>query len=190
MIMSKEEQLLGCKLEDKTICRECGGRCCQTTACEASPYDFDCDRNKMIAALESGNYSIDLIFDKQCKVFKTIGNMFTLDLSFLINSHEATLYMRPRNQGKLIVDVIHIGNRNYPCIFWNKYEGCRLPYEERPRYGRGIIPISPGVCENIYDTRAMLLKEWHEYNEFLFQMVKRYFDEDWYLPLGFTIRWK
>ena len=188
MIMSKEEQLFNCKIEDKSICRACGGKCCQTTACEASPCDFDCDRNKMIAALESGNYSIDLIFDKQRKVFKTIGNTFTLNLDFLINSHESTLFMRPRNQGKLIVDVIHIVQKNNPCIFWNKYAGCRLPYEERPRYGRGIIPIAPGVCENIYDTRTMLLKEWHEYNEFLFQMLKKYFDQDWYKPLGFTIR--
>ena len=188
MIMSKEEQLLNCKWENKIACKKCGGKCCQRTACEASPYDFDCDRTKMAAALATGNYSIDLIPDKGRRVFKTLGSMWTLDVDFLMHSHETTFFMRPRNQGQLIVDIIHIGNELSPCVFWSRANGCRLPYEERPKYGRGIIPVAPGICENVFDTHTMLLSEWHPYKEFMYQTLKKYFDQDWYRPLGFTIR--
>ncbi len=187
VIMSKEERLLSCKWENKSACKECGGKCCQRTGCEASPDDFDCDRNKMAASLGTGNYAIDLVLDEHKRVLKTQGYTLTLDVDFLLHSHEATLFMRPRNQGKPVADIIHIGYSYSPCIFWNRETGCRLPYEERPKYGRAIMPIAPGVCSNIYNTRAMLLKEWYEYNEFLYHMVKRYFDEAWYKYLGFRI---
>lgn len=188
MIKSKEEQFFNCKWENKSACKECGGKCCQRTACEASPYDFDCDRNKMVALLETGNYAIDLVLDQYHRIFKVQGNTLTINTDFLLHSHEATLFIRPRNQGKPIVDLIHIGNDYSPCIFWSRENGCKLPYEERPKYGRAIVAIAPGICENVYNTRMMLLKEWYEYNEFLYHMAKRYFDDAWYKRFGFTIR--
>ncbi|MGN1327664.1 MAG: hypothetical protein ACI4VQ_06305, partial [Clostridia bacterium] len=67
--------------------------------------------------------------------------------------------------------------------------GCELPYEERPKYGRALIPIAPGVCRNVFYTRNMILGEWHPYSEFLYQMIREYFDPAWhlYIDCHFTI---
>lgn len=181
MILSDDELWYDKRWEDRWICQKCRGVCCQRSSCDASPFDFDNDTRKMEAALKTGNWCIDLARDRELAVFKWVDGFYTLNLDFLKNSYDAALFMRPRNQRRPIVDIIHEERDEGPCIFWTMENGCKLPYEERPKYGRAIIPRESGPCINVFNTRNMILGEWHPYADFLYQMVQRYFDPTWYL---------
>lgn len=185
--MLTQEELHGTKWENKEICSECKGRCCQKNACDCSPEDFDNDIQKMEEALKSGKYAIDFA--------RTTANAFvyeswylTLDVNHILKASDEVFYIRPRNQERPIVDIIHDKEIEGPCIFWTYEKGCELPYEKRPKFGRAIIPINPGLCKDIYPVRERIIFEWTPYKKQLFELVKKFFPDDWELYKKFNFK--
>ena len=71
-------------------------------------------------------------------------------------------------------------------IFLEK--GCELSFEQRPKYGRTVIPFLfiPGNCINTY-TKQDLIQEWKPYTKELFKLAKEFFPKDWKLYEEFNI---
>ena len=187
-MLSKDERHLGLKIEDKETCSKCGGYCCKKNACDCSPEDFDFNTKKMEKALETGNYSIDFA-RKNANAFKYSFGEWKLDIEYIVTHKDTTLYLRPRNVDRPIVDIVHQDGDEGPCIFWSKENGCSLKYRDRPKYGRLMIPIRKGFCKSVPNVRKKMILEWRPYNVFLYQMAVKYFDPDWhwYRTLRFKI---
>jgi Fe-S-cluster containining protein len=130
-------------IENRELCRECGGRCCNLSPGILYPEDFEKVSAESIAALlRTGFYVIDTfdymkIDEKERPgyhirphiYFKPIGDyriLSGLSLGFM-NRHIGT-------------SVLHRGWGG-PCIFLEE-NGCRLSLEERPKQCRVLDPTT------------------------------------------------
>ncbi len=183
------------------ICDNCVGHgfCCQRNACNCHPLDFDNDIKKMEKALETGNYAINFArFTANAFIRK--GKYLTLDVEHILHTSEESLYIRPRNVSRPIVDIIHLDENEHegPCIFWSYYGGCKLPYEKRPMFGRTTIPSeipSLGCCSffdilELNGQRKKLCADWKPYTRDLFRLAQKFFDESYFLyqELNITLK--
>ena len=170
------------------LCKQCGGRCCKRNACDCSPEDFECDVNKMRLAIQSGNYTIDFTRMTANSFVITPTQVYLDTKRVLVNPLEC-FFIRPKNVGRPIVDLIHTVEDEGPCIFWNENTGCPLKYEKRPKGGRTLVPFWENNCISQYD-KFDLIKEWKPFTEFLIELAKEYFDKDWvmYREFNFSIR--
>lgn len=190
-MLSQEELDFNLRWTDEELCRACKGFCCQKNACDSAPSDFGYDISRMEKALESGNYSIVFARTTPNAFITTSSGQLTLSLQHILDSYDETLYIRPRNQNRPIVDLIHQPGSEGPCIFWSLEKGCSLSYEERPMFGRSLIPSPLGheFCHDIYPTRLFIVLYWKPYTEQLYELAKKYFPKDWelYHKFNFTL---
>lgn len=175
--------------EQPEICSNCIGHgfCCQRSACNCHPSDFENDVCKMEEALETGKYAIDFT-RKTADAFIRKRGYLTLDVGHIIRTDEEALYIRPRNVNRPIVDIVHPekdGNEG-PCVLWSYEKGCELPYTERPMFGRHMIANeNPLLCSSFYNlvetggARKKLIEGWKPYTMQLFELVQKLFDENW-----------
>ncbi len=177
MILTKEEQE-GVKYINFERCKRCGGICCMMSACDCSPYDFDCNISEMRKALLSGYYSLDFA-RLTAAAFVRQGTYLTLSISEILqNKHEA-FYIHPKNGfNRPIVDIIHDSSDNKPCCLYSYKTGCELPYEKRPKGGRLKVPTLDLKCPSSY-TRDVLVEEWRPFKEQLFNFAKEFFNPNW-----------
>ncbi len=170
-------------------CKKCGGKCCKRNACDCSPKDFENDIKKMRKTLESGNYSIDFSREDVNSFF--IGEReIVLLTEKTIKSKNEFFYIRPKNYGRPIVDIIHGEEDEGPCIFWNNEKGCPFSYKEKPTGGRTLIPFQElGTCIPQY-TKELMRFEWKPLTEELVKLAKEFFDPTWelYKQFNFTIK--
>ncbi len=103
--------------ENKEICSECGGECCDNMPGAAYPSDFDCDKNKIINALKSGKWAIDW-WPRGIR-------------------KKAGYYLRPAVKGK--EGTIKDPSWGGKCTFLTK-KGCTLKAIDRPRECRFLEP--------------------------------------------------
>lgn len=188
-MITKWEESLRSLFEQPQICSNCIGHglCCQRSACNCHPTDFDNDISKMEEALKTGKYAIDFTRDTP-DAFIYKGMYITLDPEHILSTDKEALYIRPRNRGRPIVDIVHPledGNEG-PCVLWSYEKGCELPYEERPMFGRHMIACpNPMLCSSYYDLtgeRGMikkLVKDWKPYTMELFKLAQKFFDPNW-----------
>ncbi len=188
-MLTPEEQK-GKRWVNTELCQECGGACCQKCACDSMPSDFDNDIECIKRALSSGKYTIDFA-RRTTDAFVVEGRVLTLDIEHIISTPEEALYVRPRNQHRPIVDIIHTPQDEGPCVFWSLEKGCELPYEKRPFFGRALLPIAPNFCMSIFHGKAreMLETAWSPYARELYELAKIYFPDDWwvYKELNFKL---
>ena len=174
------------------MCKFCGGSCCKRNACDCSPEDFDNDVNKMREALLTGKYTIDLS-RQDADAFVVEYNQIYLDENMGKRIPSQFFYLRPRNIGRPIVDIIHKEEVEGPCIFWSQEKGCALTYEKRPKGGRTLIPmLGPGkipFCVGQYEKREMIA-DWKPYTDALVSLAKEFFDPNWevYKDYNFSIK--
>ena len=145
------------KIENYDICRQCGGRCCKKCGCDYSTLDFDDLSYKAICEiLSEGKISIvsAVTFDKLSNG-KTLANLF--------------LYLRARNVGRDVVDLISMKTR---CSQLTD-SGCSYSYEDRPTGGKSLVPVQGGKCYPAEDLHE-LVKSWIPYQNVLRKVVKRY----------------
>lgn len=180
-MLSKEEISSNLRFTDEEACRFCKGKCCQKAPCNNAPSDFGYDRSLMEKALESGNYGIDLARNEHYAfVFESSGHL-TLSLQYLLDSKTDALYMRPRCKDRPAVDIIHDPDADEgPCVFWSLEKGCALSYEDRPMFGRTLIPspLGPEYCVPTL-VKKDLIRLWKPYTEFLYEMATKLFPHDW-----------
>ncbi len=180
-----DKELFNCNYE---LCKQCGGRCCKRNACDCSPEDFDNDVNKIRLAIQSGNYTIDFTRFAADSFVITLDQVYLDTRRVMTNPYEA-FFIRPKNIGRPIVDLIHKTEDEGPCIFWNKDTGCPLKYEKRPKGGRTLVPFLGNNCIAQYD-KIQLIADWRPFTGFLIELAKEYFDENWviYREFNFSIK--
>ena len=168
------------KIENKEICSKCKGKCCKRHACDCLPCDFNFDINLVEKALESGKYSIDFERTTHESFISRANGTRTLNLYSIIRSRDEVLYVRPRNQNRPIVDIIHSQKDEGPCVFWSLEKGCELSYEQRPTMGKVLLPMPDEKCVYLF-SRDTIVEEWRPYTRELFALSKKFFDKNWYL---------
>ncbi len=143
---------------NKEYCTKCGGYCCKKSGCDYFVEDFEDLSYKAIEnILSEGNISIVsyLNFEK-LKSGKMIVTPF--------------LYLRARNTGKDIVDLLSIKTT---CSMLTE-TGCTYSINERPSGGVNLIPgptrFDCHPKENVLDK----LQEWERFQKPLSKFIKRY----------------
>ena len=175
-------------LVNEEKCRVCKGKCCQRHACDCSPEDFDNDIRLMRGALETGKYAIDFTRSTADAFVYSSKGALTLDIEHILKTENEALYIRGRNRNRPIVDILHTEKKEGPCVMWSLEKGCELSFEQRPKYGRTVIPFLfiPENCINTY-TKQDLIQEWKPYTKELFKLAKEFFPKDWELYEEFNI---
>ena len=145
------------KIENKDVCKNCGGRCCKKSGCDYVPHDFNSlNINDLYNKLEEGNISIvsaviiDKIKDK------------TMAIPFL--------YLRARNMNREIVDLLSMKTT---CSMLRS-DGCSYSYEERPTGGINFVPVEGGKDCYPRENPEKLIMEWERYQKPLSRLVKRF----------------
>lgn len=144
-------------LEDKNLCKVCGGRCCKKSGCDYSAFDFlNIKREVILKILETGEVSVVATFDfKKVRHGKLIATPF--------------LYLRARNKGRDVIDLLSIKTG---CLMLTD-EGCSYNFQNRPTGGVNLVPMANGKC---YPDKNPLeiVETWKPYQKLLGQMVKRF----------------
>lgn len=110
-------------LEDKNLCKACGGRCCKKSGCDYSTSDFESIKREVIlGALETGEVSVVATFD-----FKRRSNGRLVSIPFL--------YLRARNKERDVIDLLSIKTG---CSMLTD-EGCIYNFQNRPTGGVNLM---------------------------------------------------
>lgn len=143
-------------LENKDICKKCGGRCCKKSGCDYSPSDFtDLSFNALLEKLNEGKISI----------------VAALRIEKLPNGSKYVnpfLYLRARNLNR---DIIDLFSMKTTCSQLTEI-GCKYNFDERPSYGKNLVPKDNGVCYPLKNPN-LILEEWDSYQKVLSRIVKR-----------------
>lgn len=141
------------KLQNSELCKQCGGKCCQSCGCIFHPSQFkEITEVSLLQILKTGIVSIDW----------WEGDPRKIDPNFDGNSVKYGYFLRMRNVESGILDPAWCGK---PCIIWSPEIGCPLDFEYRPLQGVHLVP-SLDNCEidNHKYTKHGLSIAWIEYN--------------------------
>ena len=146
------------KLENKELCRQCGGFCCKKSGCDYFVDDFDdLSYNGLLKALADGNISVVALLK--------FSKLKTGKLTFT-----PLLYLRARNEGRDIIDLVSIKKT---CSLLRE-DGCSYDLANRPSGGVNLIPAGNKYkCFPKEDALSAILK-WESYQKVLSRIVKRY----------------
>lgn len=189
-VIKKElnEEKVFCNSE---VCKKCAGEgCCKNCGCAFSPDDFYIFRNPFSEKerfqylkhfLKRGYASIDHIrlSNRDTGAFMINSSPIFAEISLQkLLDGEGALYIRMRNVGKNIVDVLHLSFctifETYKCIGL-KENGCGFPFKKRPKGGREVIPDISGRmdCEVVYsEYRAAM--DWYPYQNILYKLYEEF----------------
>lgn len=145
------------RVENRSICAECGGECCKGGGCAYLSTDFEALKTEVVEqALATGRVSIaaSLIFE-----FTKNG----------VPSYSPILYLRARNIGRGEIDLVSIPKQ---CASLEEH-GCHFDLEHRPSDGACIIPDANKKCGSVI-TRSELVESWIPYQGILRRIVKRH----------------
>ena len=148
------------KIENRDICKECGGFCCKKSGCDYFVSDFESlKKDYLEEVLSTGRVSI------------------VASLQFIRGSNNKLLVnpflsIRERNVGR---DVIDLFSFKTACASLTS-EGCSYDLENRPSGGATLIPkIQNGaICCYSEVDRLEELKKWAPYQDVLQKIVKRH----------------
>ena len=158
-------------MENKKLCSICRGQCCKHGGCELSPSDFKegVTYETIKARIERGLISIDWW---EGNVFEDIE-----DSPYRSENINRCLFLRMRHKGASVVDPSFGGE----CVALTE-KGCSLPYDERPKGGRELIPdieIKKDYlklnCHSDWSKKDSAI-EWFEYREILHRLLTEYFN--------------
>ena len=142
-----------------SICKKCGGRCCQGLGCYISPHDL----------LSISKDSIrNLIDESQCiSIDWWDGNPETGT-----NSGEKSFFLRIKNKNSFVVDPSFGGI----CSILTD-SGCPLNFAYRPKGARELIPDSSDKSCHIGYSKQECAIDWLPYNDILEELCKEYMDK-------------
>ncbi len=146
------------KLENKSICATCGGRCCKKSGCGYMVKDIKSFKFADLKALiDEGNISI-----KACMKFRygPDGNVKYTD---------KVLVLKARSVDKSEVDLFSASSQ---CKMLTP-TGCAYSLEERPSLGGLLIPKPNMGCFPAFDAKEVV-EEWAEHQDVLRKLVKHY----------------
>lgn len=144
------------RVENKIICKECGGACCKGGGCAYLSTDLkDINIEIIESLLDEGRASIAATLS-----FKYINGSTPIAVP--------TLFIRARNINRDAVDLVSIPSA---CLSLEE-EGCYFDLEHRPSCGATMIPKKSHLCHTDI-TREDLIASWEPYQNLLSRIVKR-----------------
>lgn len=146
------------RIEDREICKKCGGRCCKKSGCDYFVEDFESLKiGDLISVLERGNIS----------VVSTLRFTYAKNGKLICIPH---LYLRARNQNREVIDLLSMKTR---CVNLTD-EGCSLSLKDRPSGGANL-PVSKNMDCHYPNSDYLLdnIKRWTPYQKVLERIVKR-----------------
>jgi len=146
------------RVEEKNICKKCGGKCCKKCGCDYFVDDFKSLKiDDLMSILERGNISIVSVLKF---TYAKNGKMICIPF----------LYLRARNNNREIVDLLSMKTR---CMNLTD-EGCRLSLDDRPS-GGAHLPVSRSKNCHYPDPNYLLnnIERWEPYQKTLERIVKR-----------------
>lgn len=145
------------RIEDLSICKECGGYCCKKSGCDYFVSDFN-------------NFKLEYLEDRLKEGYISI--IASLDISRTKDGKLCILpilSMRARNKGRDIIDLLSLKTT---CMSLTD-NGCKYSFDKRPSGGACLIPKRGEPCYSTVD-RISELKKWIPYQKVLQRIVKRY----------------
>lgn len=143
-------------LENREICKECGGMCCKKSGCDYWVSDFEDKSYKYLyEKLMEGNISIVSTIS-----FENLpnGNLYA----------NPFLYLRARNQNRPIVDLLSMKTT---CSMLGEC-GCKYGMDKRPGGGVNLIPTEDHRCKP-FKNPLVEMRKWESYQKVLSKLVKR-----------------
>lgn len=123
--------------ENKSICSKCGGLCCQKSGCILFTSDLKSKKEAYITSLlDEGRISI------------------SSELASIDGVVKPILMLRARNINNREIDLLSISCRCLSLID----DHCYFSFENRPGFGRGLVPSKNGQCFNNFDIISEIQK--------------------------------
>lgn len=145
------------KVENKDICKECGGFCCKKCGCDYFVGDLEDSKIEYFESLlDTGRVSVIAALDFHYNANGTVGVI-------------PTLYLRARNIDRGEIDLLSLKKT---CASLTE-DGCFYSLENRPSGGSTLIPVRNRECYSEVDTLEEL-KKWGRYQKILHRIVKRH----------------
>lgn len=140
--------------ENKTVCAECGGKCCLACPGITVPKDWGAPNvsameERLGRAFATGRWCID---------------WWEGDPRPKHDELSRADFVRPVTQGHEN-ELRHPGWGG-PCTFHNTAVGCVLDYKDRPEACRELIPNECGKCDAVYTKRQACVR-WLPYSGLL-----------------------
>lgn len=147
------------KIEDKSICEKCGGKCCKKSGCGYIVSDFKSMKfDELKKKLDGGNISI-----------KTVSIARGINKFNEATGMENVLVLKARSFDKDVVDLFSSSSK---CkMLTNK--GCSYDLEERPSLGGLLIPNKNFNCYPNFNSNEVV-NDWRKYQDVLRRLVKNY----------------
>ena len=155
------------KNENLQICRECGGNCCKSVSCHYAPDDFKSLTYRALKRLMIKKRYISGV--KFSKMFIKLNFDESTQISYL--KHFYILRIRTSGTG-IAVRAADVYEDDL-CMLLGK-NGCLIPYEERPKGARMLIPKRGRRCEQLYNMDDCV-HDWVKYQALL-EKLYRYFE--------------
>lgn len=143
-------------MENKDICRQCGGFCCKKSGCDYASTDFkNLGINNLYSILLEGRISIvsAISFEKLNN-----GKLFANPI----------LFLRARNIDRPIVDLLSMKKT---CSQLTK-DGCSYEHDNRPAGGRNLVPALNRKCYSELP-QMEIINTWNSYQRTLSRLVKK-----------------
>lgn len=148
------------RIENKDICKECGGYCCKKCGCDYFVSDFE---------------SIKMNYIEEALQTRRVSIVAALDFSLNKNKKlmvEPVLYLRARNINRGAIDLLSLKTT---CASLTE-DGCYYNLEDRPAGGAALIPKKVGsniACYSEID-RLEELNKWRPYQDVLQKVVRKH----------------
>lgn len=146
----------GEKIENREICKKCGGQCCLKVPCHFAPDDFENLSYKAMKKLmkEKGYISV-IKFSSMLR--RMCLDDYTNDSCFYI--------LRIRTSDTGIAACAAEVEDDDLCMLLGK-NGCELSYEDRPKGARMLVPKEKMPCQQLYAMEDCV-KDWNKHQELL-----------------------
>lgn len=139
-------------------CRLCEGKCCKSKGCSLSPEDM---LSEMRLCAYQGNSASEIE-----AFLKDENGLYAID--YFTDAQGKCFFLRMKHKCFTFIGVDAYGE----CIMLSK-EGCKMPFERRPRGGR-LLQSSPDYnCRQQY-TGEMMRRDWNPYQEVLSRIYAKY----------------
>lgn len=143
------------ELENKEICKKCGGKCCQKSGCDYYPEDFE-------------SLKVDYILQVLSEGFVSIVSLQNFEMINGKLTNTPFLFLRTRGVNRGPIDLLSFKAR---CIALTE-TGCRYDFKSRPSGGKNLVPSADGKCYPKNDLE-LEMKKWEPYQRVLAKCVKR-----------------
>ncbi len=175
IIHKKEGSLMDKGYESTEICGSCGGACCKTNGCSLAPEDMLREMavwqdERDTGKISDGEMDTDQSVEKEWRQLEEWLRQSDCSIDSFTGEAGLCYYIRMRHKCFTFIGVDAMGE----CIALTD-QGCRLPYERRPKGGRFLEGRIDRHCKQHY-TWEQMEADWRPYQRLLGEIWNRWHD--------------